>query len=73
MLILVVQQWHTLLVDWQQWTNVAKTQFLSVISLMLSGVTNAFLKNWAQQRWQNIEKVRKKAVLVFDVLALPTG
>ncbi len=24
MLILVVQQWHTLLVDWQQWTYVTK-------------------------------------------------
>ena len=62
MLVLVVQRWHTLLVDWQQGRHATKTSFLSVTSLMLSGVANAVLKSWAQQRWQNIGKVRKYVV-----------
>ena len=51
MLILVVQQWHTFLVDMQQGTHATKTSVPSVINFMLSGVTNAVLKNQAQQRW----------------------
>ncbi len=51
MLFLVVQQWHTFIVDLQQGTHAAKTSFPSVINFMLPGVTNAALKNWAQQRW----------------------
>ncbi len=48
-----------------------KTSFLSVISFMLPGVTNAVLKIWAWQRWQNIARIRKNVVKVVDVLAPP--
>ncbi len=51
MLILVVQQWDTLLVDWKHGTNATKTLFLSVISFILPGVTNAVLKILTWQRW----------------------
>ncbi len=51
MLILIVQQWDTLLVDWQHGTNATKN-FISVCHFfILPGVTNAVLKNWAWQRW----------------------
>ncbi len=44
MLILVVQQWDTLLVDWLHGTNVTKTSFLSVISFKLPGVTKCCIE-----------------------------
>ncbi len=50
MLILVVQRWHTCLVDWQQGTYATKTSLLSVNNFMLPGVTIAALKNRPQQR-----------------------
>ena len=50
MLILVLQQWDTLLVDGQHWTNVTEKLFLSVISSMLPGVSNTVLQIWAWQK-----------------------
>ncbi len=51
MLILVVQQWLALLVDWQQGTHATKKSCLSEINFILPGVTNAVLENQDQQRW----------------------
>ena len=50
MLTIVVQQWHTFLVDLQQGTHATKTSFPSANNFMLPGDTNAALKNRAQQR-----------------------